>query len=93
MRKTRGPWGDKKFREALDLAVNEQTAEGFKKLRLIAEKLTDCAIAGEGWAVTTVRDTLDGKPPQVIMGDDDGDPIRVVTEIRRTIVDPRNRDG
>ncbi len=91
--KPRGPWSDKKFRQALDLAVNQETADGVKKLQRIAENLADAALNKEGWAITAVRDTLDGRPAQAIVGDDEADPVRLITEIRRTIVDPRNSDS
>lgn len=66
MARPRGTWADKRFREALSLAVSEDTPDGKKKLRAIAEKLVECALAGEGWAVTQVADRLDGKPAQDI---------------------------
>lgn len=34
-----------------------------------------------------------GKPTQPIAGDDDADPIRTVTKIERSIVDPANSDS
>lgn len=42
-----------------------------KRLRASAEKLLDLAAEGEQWAVLALRDTLDGKPAQVIAGDPD----------------------
>lgn len=56
---------DKAFTDALRLAVNETDKEtGFRKLRLIAGKLVECALKGESWAVQQVADRLDGKPAQ-----------------------------
>lgn len=66
MARPRGTWADKRFREALNIAVNEETAGGIKKLRAIATKLVDCAMAGESWAVQQVADRLDGRPAQDI---------------------------
>lgn len=45
-------------------------------------------------AAKTLMDRAYGKPHQVnvLQGDEDGGPVQV-TEIRRTIVDPRHQDG
>ena len=41
-------------------------------------------------AAKEIGDRLDGKPAQAIIGGDEGDsPIRVIAEIRRSIVDPQ----
>lgn len=66
MARPRGTWADKRFKAALELAVNEETAEGHKKLRVIAEKLVSKAMEGEGWAIEQVANRLDGKPAQDI---------------------------
>jgi hypothetical protein len=66
MARPRGTWRDKQFRDALQLAVNEELLDGRKKLRVIAEKLVDCAMSGESWAVEQVASRLDGKPAQDI---------------------------
>ena len=66
MGRPRGAWSDKQFRHALNLAVNEETAEGIKKLRAIATKLVDCALEGQSWAIDQVASRLDGKPAQEI---------------------------
>lgn len=56
---------DKAFANALRLAVSETDPRtGFRKLRGIAEKLVECALNGESWAVQQVADRLDGKPAQ-----------------------------
>jgi len=56
---------DKAFTDALRLAVNaEDPATGLRKLRGIAEKLVECALKGDSWAVQQVADRLDGKPAQ-----------------------------
>jgi uncharacterized protein DUF5681 len=55
---------EKVFTEQLRIAVNTVDAEGIKKLRRIADKLADCAVAGESWAIQQVADRLDGKPAQ-----------------------------
>jgi hypothetical protein len=55
---------EKAFASALRAVTNQADAKGRKKLHAIAEKLVDCAIAGEGWAIQQVADRLDGKPAQ-----------------------------
>lgn len=75
---------EKSFAQALRLALNSE-GEGVR-LRNIAENLVQLAEASEAWAVKEVADRLDGKPAQAIIGDSDADPINLVTEIRRVIV-------
>lgn len=56
---------EKIFADAMRLVVNEtDPSTGQKKLRGILEKLVECALAGEGWAIQQVADRLDGKPAQ-----------------------------
>lgn len=64
MGKPRGAWTDKRFRDALSMAVNENTPEGIKKLRAMAVKLADAAAAGDLQAIDMVANRLDGKPAQ-----------------------------
>jgi hypothetical protein len=89
----KGAWSEKRFREALQAAVTEEGAGGHKRLRNIAEQLVRAAEGGDIQAIKEVADRLDGKPAQTVVGDDEADPIRVITEIRRSIVDPRHSDG
>ena len=44
-------------------------------------------------AATALLDRGWGKPSQAITGDDELDPIRVIQEIRRTLVNPRDTDS
>ena len=55
---------EKQFTDALRLELNKTDASGKKALRRITEKLVDCALAGDAWAVQQVADRLDGKPAQ-----------------------------
>jgi hypothetical protein len=58
---------DKDFAEAVRVAVNrthDGDKEGRKKLFVLADKLVDFAMAGEGWAMQQIADRLDGKPAQ-----------------------------
>ena len=58
---------DKAFADAVRIAVNREhdgDPAGRKKLMVLADKLVDFALAGEGWAMQQVADRLDGKPAQ-----------------------------
>lgn len=55
-------------------------------LRWNARKLLE---AGEVGTIKEVADRFDGKVAQAIVGDDDEDPINVVTKIVREIVRPQ----
>lgn len=65
------PPKEKSFYNALSVAlaqVNGVDVAGQRvtKLRTIAEKLVECAEAGESWAIKEVADRIDGKPMQAI---------------------------
>lgn len=55
---------EKAFADAVRLAVNRDAEDGRKKLALLADKLVEFALAGEGWAMQQIADRLDGKPAQ-----------------------------
>ena len=56
---------EKVFAEALRAVSNQVDPKAKRKnLLLIAEKLVQCAIEGEGWAIQQFADRLDGKPAQ-----------------------------
>lgn len=55
---------DKAFADAVRVAVSREAEDGRKKLMLLADKLIDFALAGEGWAMQQIADRLDGKPAQ-----------------------------
>ena len=55
---------EKIFSDAVRVAVNRTADDGRKKLLLLADKLIDFALAGEGWAMQQIADRLDGKPAQ-----------------------------
>ena len=77
------------FEQALIRAIKQRDlkdGEG-ETLRKIAESLLDMAIAKDLTAIKETRDTLDGKPAQVIQGDAEN-PLFVET-IERRIVDPK----
>lgn len=64
-----GAWSDKKFRDALNVAVSEKGPKGHRKIRIIAEKLVEAAMAGEIGAIREVADRIDGKPAQALTVD------------------------
>jgi hypothetical protein len=70
----------KLFREALT-KVLENAGEDSEKLKSIAQALFDKAITGDVSAIKEVRDTLDGKPAQAIIGGDEDDPPVKITHI------------
>jgi hypothetical protein len=61
----KGPNKTKPFADALHVALAEEDpVTRVRKLRRIADKLVDAALAGEAWAVKEVMDRIDGKPAQ-----------------------------
>jgi hypothetical protein len=69
----------KLFREALT-KVLDAAGEDSEKLTAIAQALYDKAKTGDVSAIKEVRDTLDGKPAQAIIGGEEDDPpIRIST--------------
>jgi hypothetical protein len=82
----RGPYADKLWREALRRAVMKRV-KGEKNLDRLALVVVNKGLDGDMQAAREVGDRLDGRPAQAIMGDEGGEPIRVLAEIRRTIVD------
>jgi hypothetical protein len=55
---------EKQFEASLRMVANRSEPDGVKKLTRIAEKLVECALDGEGWAIQQVADRLDGRPAQ-----------------------------
>jgi CO/xanthine dehydrogenase FAD-binding subunit len=55
----------KAFADALRIVAMElDKTKKRNKLRAIADRVVECAVAGEPWAVKEVADRLDGKPAQ-----------------------------
>lgn len=85
-------WSEKLWRDAIRVAVNraqEDPTKG-KKLVALADALVDAGMTGDVSALKEIGDRLDGKVPQAHVGGDEGDnPIHVVTEIRRSVIDPK----
>lgn len=90
-----GPFSDKPYRAALRVAVKRKEnddAKGKTKLDRIALALVQQACDGDVPAIKEIGDRLDGKVPQALVGGGaDDNPVRVITEVRRTIVDPAQK--
>src|SRR5262245_25991760 len=58
--------GEKQFTDQLRIVLAEpgNDPQSVRKMRRIAEKLAECAMNGEGWAICQVADRIDGKPTQ-----------------------------
>lgn len=84
-----GRKAEKPFADALRMEL-AAAGEDHKALRLIARVLIEKASAGDLQAINSLVDRTDGKVPQALIGDNDSDPIKVVTRIERIIVDPAN---
>jgi hypothetical protein len=78
------------FEQALVRAIKQrdlETGQDGETLRLIADVLVTKATAGDRKCAMDIRDTLDGKPAQMLIGDADN-PL-VFQEVERKIVDPQ----
>jgi hypothetical protein len=80
------PPKERSFANMLNIAIKEANDLGITKLREVADALVSKAISGDVQAIKEVADRIDGKVPQALVGDDESDPINLVTEIRRVIV-------
>jgi ribosomal protein L17 len=55
------------MRDALMIAVNEKCPDKkLRKIRVIAEKLVELAMAGDMTAIRELNDRIDGKAPQFV---------------------------
>jgi hypothetical protein len=83
----------KAFESMLRIAINEAGKEpGTTRLRDVATALVDEAIEGNVAAINAIADRLDGKVPQAVMGDEDGPPVRTLSEVVHKIVRARAGD-
>jgi hypothetical protein len=80
---------DKKARDALVMKLME-AGEDMPRLRKVWGAILDKAEQGDVAAAREIFDRLDGKVPQTIAGDDDADPISILSKIERVIVKPKN---
>ncbi len=81
----------KRWADAIHYVLAEAEREDKPyKLRDLARVLVSKAADGDMAALKEVGDRLDGKAAQAIIGGDPDDPaVRVISEIRNLIVDPR----
>lgn len=86
------PPKEKSFANMLNIAIREANEEGVTKLREVADALVREAIAGNVVAIKEIADRLDGKVPQAVVGDDESDPISIVTKIERVLVRANTSD-
>ena len=66
--KRRRVWADAIRRALARHAEGQGVEAGLDKL---ADRLVDAAASGDPWALKEIGDRLDGKPTQVIAGDED----------------------
>lgn len=64
----------------MEMRTREQEKDP-RGMRKVASKVWDLAEEGEKWAVEFIRDTLDGKPAQTIIGDEEN-PLPVAHTVR-----------
>jgi hypothetical protein len=83
-----GRKGEKHWRDALMIAVNEVRAgdpSGKKNLRAIADKCVELALEGDMAAIKEIGDRMDGRAVQAIANDDD-EPFRVEDSAARDLL-------
>lgn len=87
------PPKERSFANMLNIALKQADGVGLDgapntKLRQIAEKLVEQAIAGEGWAIKEVADRTDGKPFQAVqLSGEDGGPV-----VFTTVFEPKPKE-
>lgn len=82
------------WRDALLVSLKKANEEGVEAIQRLADKTVAEGLAGNMAAVKEIGERIDGKVPQAhIGGDEDDNPIRTLSEVRTTIVDPRHPDG
>jgi hypothetical protein len=73
--------GEKQFADQLRIVlaepVDKNDPKSVRKMRRIAEKLVECALNGEPWAISQVADRIDGKATAEIQTETDASrPVR-----------------
>jgi hypothetical protein len=73
--------GEKQFADQLRIVlaepVDKNDPKSVRKMRRIAEKLAECALNGEPWAISQVADRIDGKATAEIQTETDASrPVR-----------------
>lgn len=95
MGRPKGSTNDRLWRDAIRKAALERDPESKQQYITLAARATVRAAAtGDQHAAKEMGDRLDGKAPQALIGGNENDPaLRIITEIRRSIVDPRHSDS
>lgn len=92
MANPRGQQRDKPFRDALRMEL-AAAGEDHRALRRVAQVLIMKASGGDVKAIRELGDRLDGKPAQALVGgEDDDNPINVVTKIELVGVRPSDKN-
>jgi Family of unknown function (DUF5681) len=74
-----GTLKEKPYRDALRMEI--AAAEDLKGLRSIARAHLEKARSGDMAAIKELADRLDGRPAQAVVGDDEANPISVVSRV------------
>jgi len=82
----------KQWRAAIERALDARGAgDRLAALETLAEKLLISCESGDLGALKELGDRIDGKPAQVILGDEEN-PIHLISRIERAIVRSDNKD-
>lgn len=82
------------FTQSLLTALKRVDEENVEAIQRIADKLVTLAATGDVQAIKEVADRVEGKVPQgIVGGDDDDNPINLITRIERVIVHAADTDG
>lgn len=83
----------KLWKDAIVRAVKRREEADPQALEKLADKLIAQVEAGDIAAIKEFGDRVDGKVAQAIIGDDEENPVRVISTIERRIVDPNGRSS
>lgn len=83
----------KLWRDAINRAIKRREQDDPQALEKLADKLLQAVDDGDVSAMKEFGDRVDGKVPQALVGDNDEDPINVLSKIERVIVRPKHQDG
>lgn len=77
----------KRWRLAIEKALERKGKDSQETLIDIAEKLLDAAMTADMQALRELGDRLDGKPAQAVVGSDEDPPIKAVHELLIRAID------
>ena len=91
MPRTKGAVGDRRWSDAVRLAVSrngmDQDGKTRKRLSIIADKLCTLAMEGDIQAIKEIGDRIEGKPTQTIQGPGENGE-HLITGVEVTFVRP-----